>query len=272
MFEITPQQVAQFDTFGFLKFPGLLHEEVSWIIPEFEAVFTDRGIVHDGNLRTCIVPFADSRARLCTLLDHPSIVTIANALIGEDFNYLGSDGNYYTGDTGWHTDGWHDVGRYIKFAFYLDPVGRETGALRVIPGSHRVAVRPHWNVYCAGQSERLWGLKQSEVPSVALDSQPGDVLVFNHNLLHSAFGGTTRRRMFTLNLSSHAETADESADLRGFINSGARFWVEKPFGEFMMATASAQRQRHLDQVIALSDELPALVAEAKRTMKEPARG
>ena len=27
---------------------------------------------------------------------------------------------------------------YIKLAFYLDPLARETGSLRVIPGSHRI--------------------------------------------------------------------------------------------------------------------------------------
>jgi len=272
MTQITPQQLAQFDTFGFLKFPGLLREEISWIIAEFEAVFTDRGIVHDGTLRSCIVPFADSREKLCGLLDHPSILAIANGLLGDDFNYIGSDGNYYTGDTSWHTDGWHEVGRFIKIAFYLDPVGRDTGALRVIPGSHRTQLRPHWNVYGAGQSERLWGLKQSEVPSVALETQPGDVLVFNHNILHSAFGGTTRRRMFTLNLSAHAETSEDRQELRGFINAGARFWVEKPYSNIMMATATAQRRIHLDQVLAHADELPALVAKAKLTMTEPSRG
>lgn len=35
------------------------------------------------------------------------INAIATQLLGEDFNYMGSDGNYYVGDTGWHSDGWH---------------------------------------------------------------------------------------------------------------------------------------------------------------------
>ncbi|MDQ4087272.1 MAG: hypothetical protein M3177_04555, partial [Pseudomonadota bacterium] len=51
--------------------------------------------------------------------------------IGEGFNYVGGDGNWYTGDTAWHSDGFHHVGRYLKIALYLDPVGRDTGCLRV---------------------------------------------------------------------------------------------------------------------------------------------
>ena len=62
---------------------------------------------------------------------------------------MGSDGNYYVGDTAWHPDG---LGEYlygrIKVSFYLDGVQADTGCLRVIPGSHRQqlheALRPLW--------------------------------------------------------------------------------------------------------------------------------
>ena len=43
------------------------------------------------------------------------------------------------GDSPWHSD-WRRAGDYrvLKIAFYLDPVDRDSGALRVIPGSHRL--------------------------------------------------------------------------------------------------------------------------------------
>ena len=94
------------------------------------------GKPHEGKARSCIVPFIDQTARLCALLDDARILGIATSLLGDDFNYMGSDGNYYVGDTGWHSDGWHSNFTHIKIALYLDPLTRDTGAIRVIPGSH----------------------------------------------------------------------------------------------------------------------------------------
>src|SRR5882672_2534528 len=127
------QDLQLFDTFGYRVLPGLLADAIGWVSEEFEAVGRDRGVLHDGTKRSCIVPFIDQRARLCTLLDDPRVDGLAAGLLGEEFNYLGGDGNFYTGDTAWHSDGFHTVGRYLKVALYLDPVGRDTGCLRVIP-------------------------------------------------------------------------------------------------------------------------------------------
>jgi len=217
------------------------------------------------------VPFIDQREKLCALLDDANIRAVASGLLGDDFNYIGSDGNYYTGDTPWHSDGYHTVGRFLKIALYLDPVTRETGALRVIPGTHRLDYKD-WQALKAGSAEELWGIEQSQVPSVALESNPGDVVAFNHNLMHSAFGGSTQRRMFTMNLSSHAQTPEEIGDLRGFIESNARFWVDHIYGEMMTQTADAERMKHLQQVLDNEDHLPALSAKARETMPEPSRG
>ena len=59
--------------------------------------------------------------------------------MGDDYNYTSSDGNFYVGDTGWHSDGYTRK-KYlsIKLAMYLDTVTVNTGCLRVIPGSHHV--------------------------------------------------------------------------------------------------------------------------------------
>src|SRR5438445_7319098 len=70
---LTDQQKQFFETFGYLILPGLLADDVGWITEEFEAAFRDRGVVHDGTKRSCIVPFIDQRELLCTLLDHPRV-------------------------------------------------------------------------------------------------------------------------------------------------------------------------------------------------------
>ncbi len=157
---LTDAQIAFFETFGYLGFPGLMADRIDEIISEFEAVWTDRGgghngKPHDGKARSCIVPFIDQRDKARrSLIDDPRILGIANALLGEDFNYMGSDGNYYVGDTAWHSDGWHPEIRHIKIAFYLDPLTRDTGCLRVIPGSHLIGDQFADRLQAADSQER----------------------------------------------------------------------------------------------------------------------
>jgi hypothetical protein len=269
---MTEQQQRFFAAWGYLHLPGVLADAIGWIAEEFEAAWRERGVVHDGTKRSCIVPFIDQRARLCTLLDDPRIDGLVAGLLGEEFNYLGGDGNFYTGDTSWHSDGFHTVGCYLKVALYLDPVGRESGCLRVIPGSHRLEAAPGWEAGQAREARALWGIEQRDVPCVALETQPGDLVAFNHNLMHASFGGSTRRRMFTLNFCRRASTPEEVADLERFINAQARFWIDHLHSETMRQTASPARMRRLQQVIEHEGQLAELAARARREMAEPSRG
>jgi ectoine hydroxylase-related dioxygenase (phytanoyl-CoA dioxygenase family) len=269
MGKLNLSQQRFFDTFGYLVFPGLLEPEIKQIISEFEAVFEKARIKPDPAKRAIIVPFIDQSAYLSGLLDHPAIEMIAEGLLGEDFNYIGSDGNFYTGDTAWHSDGYHVNGGYLKIALYLDPVGPDSGALRVIPGSHRLLQSD--DIRKAARAKELWGIEQAGVPAAALASQPGDVVVFNHNIMHASFGGGSKRRMFTLNLCRHCQTGAEIEDLEQFIAGSARFWLNRMHGQAMLETASAGRLRHLQQVIEHETHLPALSAKARLEMVEPAR-
>jgi ectoine hydroxylase-related dioxygenase (phytanoyl-CoA dioxygenase family) len=186
---------------------------------------------------------------------------------------MGSDGNYYAGDTHWHSDGWHPEGRlHMKIAIYLDPLTRDTGALRVIPGSHRIDDRFAQEVNSTvSKPDETLGIAPRDMPAVALDNTPGDVCAFDHNTKHASFGGSGFRRMFTINL-SRRYPADQTRELRDYVGHFARFWAEKPYGPEMIRTASAPRMRHLEQLLANSDHLPALVAEARKKMAEPSRG
>ncbi|MCC7492462.1 MAG: phytanoyl-CoA dioxygenase family protein [Fimbriimonadaceae bacterium] len=273
---LTPPQVRHFETFGFLACRGLLSDCIARITAEFEAVWAARGgghdgRPHDGTARSCIVPFIDQSEYLCTLLDHPAILGIGAALLGDDFNYMGSDGNYYVGDTGWHSDGWHHEGRHLKMAIYLDPVTATTGCLRVIPGSHQVDGPFSSELHALGQAGEQWGLRGSEVPAVPLESTPGDLLVFNHNLKHAAFGGGQRRRMFTINLCQRYPN-DRLPALRDYLSGHARFWIDRAYGETMLRTAGPERRRHLEQVAANDGHLAELSRLAREQMTEPSRG
>ena len=275
---LSEQQMAHFDTFGFLAFPGLLADRVDRIIEEFEVIWAahgggHQGKPHTGEQRSAIVPFPDQSEYLSSLLDDPRIHDIAFSICGEDFNYTGGDGNFYTGDTDWHSNGYgvRPV-MSIKIAFYLDHLTRDTGALRVIPGSHRVgegygdALERE-----ARDSERYLGMPGSQVPAQALEIAPGDIVVFNHSLKHASYGGSKRRRMFTMNFSDRYP--DDKLDvLREQLGKEARFWIDRIHGEAMIRMASPDRWVHLEQVRANDTHLADLTRERKKTMKEPSCG
>ena len=281
---LTKQQLAFMDTFGYLGFPGLLKDRIDGITGAFEAVWAERGgghdgKPHDGTARSCIVPFIDQHPVLSSLIDDARVNGIFSSLLGDDFVYLGSDGNFYVSDTNWHSDtDWSGKMRgapprvYYKMAFYLDPLSRESGALRVIPGSHR------WgDAYAESLESQIrksgenWGIEGWEVPAVALETQPGDIVVFNQNTKHSAWGGGDRRRMFTINCT--ARFADKDMQfLKNEIAAGARFWLDSVYGEAMLETAGPARMKHLEQPLAHQDHLEAEVRKARSRMAEPSRG
>jgi hypothetical protein len=226
-FTLSDEQVNFFQTFGYLSFPGLMADRIQEIDRAFEAVWDGRGgghngRPHDGTARSCIVPFIDQSETLSSLLDDPRINGIATRLLGEDFNYMGSDGNYYVGDTRWHSDGWHKEMLHIKLAFYLDPLTASTGALRVIPGSHRPGEGYADTLQSQiRKSPEVWGKEGRDLPAIALETKPGDLVCFNHNTKHAAFGGNTHRRMFTINLCQRYPEA-KLQDLRDYIGGAAR--------------------------------------------------
>lgn len=262
--KLTTQQKKFFDAFGYLHLPGLIAKDLDWINQEFEAVFEDLGIVHDGSKRSTCSPFIDRRERFCTLLDHAGLDTMLTSLLGENYNYLSGDGNYYSGNTHWHPDGEHAAGTYIKVAFYLDPVTRDSGALRVVPGSHRWHSIPgsddwrgasYWDSRGETPARNLWGVDVEDVPSVALESQPGDAVLFSHSILHASYGGSGFRRMFSLNFGSPAVTPDEIDALDNYLRNYLAPRGDRAYGEIMCGTASAERRRHLQQVIDMESQI-----------------
>ena len=114
-------------------------------------------------------------------------------------------GNYYTGDTRWHSDSHSLDYSGVKFTIYLDSLSASSGSLRVIPGSHR---QPLWGESkMTHETDAAFGVQADEMPAFAFKSEPGDVLVFLHPLWHSSFGGSTRRRMMEVKLLRRPEDA-----------------------------------------------------------------
>jgi hypothetical protein len=266
---ISELQLNFFSTFGYLTFPGLLVDDLAEIATEFDGVLASRAPRPDGS--RLIAPFLDQSERLCELLDDPRIVEIASALCGSDFNYLSSDGRAASGDTWWHPDHLYlcDSGApFIKIAAYLDPVYKDTGSLRVIPGSHLLHPA-EWKLHLNGhRPEEVFGISGGEVPAVALESEPGDVIVFDARLVHASFGGGDARRMLGIVLAPRFAGPIQRQLLRAFLGFAAGISApdDRPYGKRMIETASPERMRHLQQVIDEWERLQALDAEALDTL------
>ena len=221
--------------------------------------------------RSCIVPFIDQHERLCALLDDPRIKEILVGLLDENFNYMGSDGNYYAGDTQWHSDGWGKEIRFVKIALYLDHLTRDTGCLRVIPGSHHLKDQYANNVEnTVRNSPDQWGIHGPDVPALPLETNPGDVVLFNHNLKHAAFGGSPRRRMFTINCSERFPEDEEHIDLLKNTNCRTRAVLERSrlWKNHARKPLDPNAKNIWKQVIAHDDHLAELSARAREEMPE----
>ncbi len=99
--ELTSQQVAFFNTFGYLLARKLLKPaEVERVTEAFEWSIQNwgGGDQHDGTKRTMLGAPIEHTSELCALMDHPGILGLIGGVTGNDFNYCGGDGNYYTGD------------------------------------------------------------------------------------------------------------------------------------------------------------------------------
>lgn len=285
--ELTQQQINFFNTFGYLAFPRLFEDKIDKITEAFEHVWATNGgghagRPHDNQQRSALIQFIDQNEYLSSLIDDHRIEGVITSLLGNDYNYAGSDGNYYVGNTQWHSDGYKEKSiTSLKMALYLDPVGKESGCLRVVPGSHIYGdkfahtleeVRSGKTANGDQTSTKeLWGISPSDIPSIALESNPGDLLMFNHCIKHSSWGGGTRRRMFTINFEERY--AEEHLDeLREAMANETRFWIERNYGETIVRTANSQRMVHLEQRMANDGHMAELARQKRSEMEEPSRG
>jgi ectoine hydroxylase-related dioxygenase (phytanoyl-CoA dioxygenase family) len=93
--------------------------------------------------------------------------------------------------------------RHVKLSFYLDPLRAETGAVRLMPGTS------HWESDYArtlrakfrniGNVPETYGVESPDVPCIVVESDPGDLVLWDFRTIHAAYFGQPRRRLFTLN-------------------------------------------------------------------------
>lgn len=239
MAHLTQEQRAFFDTFGFLVFPRCFSAaEMAVIAQQFDEVMLEArgGRPFDGQKRQVVMEYVERRPALSALLEDDRVYEPVEDLLGPGFSWLPSDGNVYVGDTSWHPDRREIIPEYtaIKVALYLDPVRRDSGCLRAIPGSHRPGPWRDELLAVARHREKPpvypFGATGPQIPAHSLESDPGDVVLFNHYLLHASFGGSSYRRMFTLNFASRPTRPEHVADQKWNYELTLKMAREDPAG------------------------------------------
>lgn len=104
------------------------------------------------------------------------IEQVAQTLLGSPVLPTRAKAVRYAGNTPWHRDSSRTVAS-LGFAAYLEPLSAENGALRVVPGSHVAGQQP-----------------AADLPGYVLDTEPGDMIVFDEHLFHASSGGGVRRQ------------------------------------------------------------------------------
>lgn len=206
---LTEQQHAFFDAFGFIHmkqvFSAKAFEEIT---SEADEIFKRNAEEHPERPHQAIVGFVEPNVILSHLAVDERIYGVIADLLAPDFVWGNSEGNKgsFNQDQlhNWHCD---RVGEYdlqytrLKVMIYLTPTTRDGGALRVMPGSHKAPLHQAMvplNEQGNNASQSVFGIAGSEVPGYPLESNPGDVVFFNHYLFHAVYGKSSTRRYIAL--------------------------------------------------------------------------
>ena len=237
----TAEKRAHFDTFGFIVWRRAFSSaEVADITSEFDDLMTELrgGRPFTGQSREQQAPFVELRPSLARLAVDDRTYETVEELLGPDFVWAGSEGNITAGDVEWHPDrpGDHEEISYVrlKTMLYLDDTTKESGALRVIPGSHRMPlhseIEPEKH-HQRGDRVDPFGLPGEDVPCFPVEPQPGDLILFNQSLWHSVFRGWVGRRFIGLKYAPTPKTDKQIASLRHYTRKRSIFEPHESFAK-----------------------------------------
>ena len=270
---LTEGQVHQFKTFGFVVMKGVFNaDELKTIQAEFDerAAVASSHEPFDGTKRHNLNMMGDDTPFYASLLEDPRFADAADQMYGEALGQS-ADANRYVTNTSWHYDAGAYEGYGVKFAMYLQPVRADTGALRVIPGSHkqpwfdeldeRPPLRYAWAREDFARAEAADVI--ASVPGYVCESDPGDVVAFDLRIYHASVGGSSDRQMCTLVYRNYPETPQEIvatiAQAKGYFaesDNSAEPWNPKrsaPDEWLANPTRNPKRQHWIDEWMRFSE-------------------
>jgi len=204
MRDVDPDDIARFEMFGFVVLRGLLAPgEVAQLRSEVLAGLTDAfgedlarntrdATPLDVTVPGSFLPLMANAAPLSQALvaDDPRLISVATALLGEFTVASPALGACLVGDSPWHNDAGTGE-RWVRVSAYLDPVTEASGALRIAPSTQHGSLPTE----LAGQFGGRWSRDDPvAVPAVAVETVPGDLVVFDPRVHHGSWGGQARLR------------------------------------------------------------------------------
>ena len=148
------------------------------------------------------------------LPEGPHFYGIAKQLFGEEAIGHESSAVPFVGDTRWHCDRSGpdiQISRFgCKFCVYPESLDGDSGALRVIPGSHHPpffdALR---NVPGISADKNI-----RNFPGHVCRTDPGDVVLFNLNCWHASCGGRPGRLLLDVVYYAYPKTPQHEKEMR----------------------------------------------------------
>ena len=225
---LSPGQVSHFKSFGFLFIRQLFSakevEDITTTADNLWLKLRD-GQSLDPEQGQGEGTFVERDAALTNMVTDARIYEAAESILGPGFIWAGSEGNVtVNSEHPWHPDrpGDHDEVSYtrLKVNLYLDPITEENGCLRVIPGSHRMPlhqeIEPDSMHQRRGLPVRPFDVPGPNMPSVSLESYPGDAIFFSQSIWHAIFNGWAGRRYIALKFAARPQTENHLASLRHY--------------------------------------------------------
>ena len=214
---ISDECLHYFKTFGFVVFRRFLpFEDLEVLSNELEeglsAQFPHEPF--DGSRRHSARMFDESTPFFASLMEDSRFLTPAQQICGEDVLAVGIDANRYVGNTIWHPDSPITTQSAVKYVFYLDPVSGDSGALRVIPGTHLLRGQERIEF-----TDDIGEHPIEDIPCTVIDTEPGDVIAFDIRIWHASYGGGNDRRSCNLDYFKNPQTPKEIEEM---LDLGAR--------------------------------------------------
>jgi Phytanoyl-CoA dioxygenase (PhyH) len=226
---VTDQQVDHYRTFGFVVLRGYLDQrETAALSKELDSALRDAFGAHFhqrprlGGIEGHYLPMM-SRHRTpisLALVEDARLLGAARQLFQAPVLPTYAQGILLFGEAGFHyDDGTGSQG--VKFVAYLEPLTAQTGALRLMPGSHQpdfAASLRSWQrrnpaLDAEGLRRQLGG-----IPCHVAETRPGDVIAFDWHTYHASIGGTDRRQ-WTISYAKDPRTTEETKRLQDFFRS-----------------------------------------------------
>ena len=222
---LTDQQLAHFSTFGFLLLKQAFSAaEMAAFTSAAEELWREDPTPEE-NEEQRLDYFAERQPLLTRMVADDRIHAVVHDLLGDRFIWVGSEGNISNRrDINWHPDRkYYRRGEeerihfpQVKVMLYLQKLGKDSGCLRVIPGSQRMPYHKELAQQEVDPASRPFGLGAQDIPCHALESAPGDVIFFNHCIWHSVSGGIQGRRYIGLKFAARPFAADHLKSLETY--------------------------------------------------------